>query len=84
MKIKPLQNKVYLKIETPVVGNLDVSSRPTSIEVAEVIAVGDGVTFVKKGDKLMFKSWAVDICAYDGKQYHFIDLDSKGICAVIS
>ncbi len=82
-KIQPAKNKVYLKIEEPKVGVLDTSSRPSAVEVAEVIAVGDNVEGIKKGDILMYKSWGIDIIDWDGKKYHFIDIDTKAICAII-
>ena len=83
MKIKPAKNKVYLKLEVPKVGGLDISSRPTAMEVAEVIDVGEGITEFKKGDKIMVKSWAVDVIDYQDQKYYFIDIDSKGICAIM-
>lgn len=83
MKIKPVKNKVYLKLETPSVGGLDISSRPTSMEVAEILEIGEYVKDFKKGDKIMVKSWAIDIIEYQDQKYYFIDVDSKGICAII-
>ena len=88
MKTKPLNlipelNHVYLSCDKPTAGSLDTSSRSAAIEVGEVIAVGEDVKRYKKGDKIIFKSWAVDICNIDGKDYYFIDLDTHGIKATI-
>lgn len=85
MKIKPIGSRIYIKVDEPSIGALDTSSFPTAVECAEVIAVGDEVKLpVKKGDKLFYKSWSVDIISFEGKRYHFIDEATKGICAIIS
>ena len=82
--IKPLGDRIQLKIDEPSVGVLQIEGVPTAIECGEVIALGDLVIDIKKGDKVFFKSWAVDIITYEGKRYYFISQSSKGICALIS
>jgi len=85
MKIKPLGNIIQLKIEEAHAGALDTSSKQSAIEYGEVLAVGEEVTLkVKKGDKLFFKSWAVDIITHEDKRYHFINPQTGGILAVVS
>ncbi len=81
MKIAP--NKIWLKIDEPQAGSLNLSSRPTSVEVGEIVACGPMTEPYKKGDKIMFKSWGVDIVDHEGKKYYFIDLDTHCICAII-
>jgi co-chaperonin GroES (HSP10) len=81
--LTPTQNKVYLKVESPKAGSLDLSSKPTGVEYGEVLAVGKGVTNVKAGDKVFIKAWAMDIITYNKETYYFCDGDSLGICAVI-
>jgi len=83
MKIIPLANKIQLKIEKPTAGGLDLSSKATATEVAEVMAIGEDVVKIKVGDVIMFKSWSTDIITYEGKIYYFITDNSDGICAVI-
>ena len=83
MQIIPEKNKVYLDVKEPKVGGLDISSRPTAIEVAKVLAVGEGIDWIKKGDTLLFKSWGLDIIDWEGKKYYFIDTSTKAICAVV-
>lgn len=83
MKIIPAPNHVYIKIEIPKAGVLNVSSKPSAIEYAEVLEVGKDVMSVKKGDMILFKSWAVDIISKEDETYHFIDITSGGIKAVV-
>lgn len=85
MKIKTLGNKIQLKVDEPEIGGLISDSMPIAIECGEVIGKGDDVTLpVKVGDKIFYKSWAVDIVTYEGKKYFFISQDTNGICAVIN
>ena len=83
MQIIPINNKIQLDIEQPTAGGLDLSSKPTTVECATVIAVADGITKFKVGDKLFFKSWQVDIITYNKLTYYFIDADGEGICAIV-
>lgn len=83
MKIIPWAGKIQLKIDEPSVGILDTSNMPTAIECGEVIAIGEGINSIKVGDKLFFKSWAVDIITYDQERYYFIDIDTNGICGIV-
>lgn len=83
MKIQPLSNIVYLKIEKPSVGALDISSRESAIEFAEVLAVGKGVEDIKVKDKIFVKSWAIDLISYNDEIYHFVNIESGGILAVV-
>ena len=97
MKIKPLFNQVYLKIEELKVGILDTSSKSVAIEYAEVLAVPEHDCDLLKpstnkatcdfelhpGDHVFVKSWAIDTINYKDKKYHFISLDSEGILAKV-
>jgi len=86
MKIKPLSMHVQLEIDEAKAGGLVMDSVNTAVEVGKVIALGDGVEAVygiKVGDKVLYKAWACDICTMDGKKYYFIDMDTKGIKAII-
>lgn len=82
MKIQPLANIVYLKIEKPSAGALDTSSRDSAIELAEVLAVGSRVD-LQKGDKVFVKSWAIDIITHEDEKYHFVNIESGGILAIV-
>lgn len=83
MKIKPSEGEVQLKFETAQAGALNLSSRDSAVEVAEVLAVGPGVEGYKKGDTVMVKSWAVDHINHEGKMYHFASIITHGLKAVI-
>ena len=84
MNIKPAQNKIYLKIEKPTAGSLDLSSKPTVVEYGEVISIGEGVSGVNVGDKLFVKAWALDVITFNKEVYYFIDVASGGILATIT
>ena len=85
MKIKAIGNKIHLNIEEPAAGALAIASMPTAIECGTVIGIGEQVKLpVKKGDKLFFKSWAVDIITYNAKRHFFISEDTNGICAIVT
>lgn len=88
--IKPINGKIQIKIEQPKVGGLDLSSKETAIEVAEVVALPahiEGQSFINLGlnvgDKIMVKAWSIDVLTWEGEKYYFVDSDSKGICAII-
>lgn len=84
MKIVTLGSRIQLKVDEPKIGVLMTESMPTAIECAEVIGIGEKVTLpLKKGDKIIYKSWSVDICSIENKKYYFIDETTKGICAII-
>lgn len=83
MKIKPLAGIIYLKIEEPKAGVLDTSSKPSAIEYAEVLAVGEFVEGIKKGDKVFVKAWAIDSIFFQDKKYYFVAEESNGILAVV-
>lgn len=79
-KIAP--EHVYLKIEEAHAGNLDTSMRESAVENGEVVMIGEGIDWLKKGDKVMFKSWGVDLINVDGKRYCFLDMKSRAIKAI--
>lgn len=89
MKIKPIGKNIYLKLDTvQEIGgknvSLDTSSKKTTREYAEVLAVGKDVTQVKVGDKVLLKAWAIDIINHDKKEYFFTNEDANGLCAIVS
>ena len=54
-------------------------------DVAEIIAVGDGVTEVKAGDKVVLP-WSLDVCgkfSHEGETYTFIGKDALAGVAVV-
>lgn len=83
MRIEPLQNVVYLKTEANKVGALDVSSTPSAVEYAEVIAVGKGVENINVGDKVFVKSWAIDLIFHEDEWYKFCNVETNGILAIV-
>lgn len=83
MIIKPYQTKIQIELEEPTAGALDLSSKPSAVEIGTVIAVGEFVGDIKVGDTLFFKAWQLDVIAYGGKNYYFLDVKGEGICAII-
>lgn len=89
MKIKPVGKVIYLKLDTvEEVGgsnvSLDTSSKKTTREFAEVLAIGPDVEKVKVGDKLFIKAWAIDEIVHDKQSHFFTSEDRDGICAVVA
>lgn len=83
MRIKPLRGIVWLKLDEAKAGALVTSSRESAVEYAEVLAVGEGVTQVKKGDKVFVKSWGIDIISHQDKKYYFINQDLNALLAIV-
>lgn len=82
MKILPLRDYIQIRTEEVKAGALDTSSKASAIEFGEVIAIGPDQNHIKVGDKLMFKSWAVDSVYYEDKWYRFINPETGGIMAL--
>ena len=83
MKIKPLPNRIYIKINVVTAGVLDTESINLFDEVAEVISVGSDVKDVKPGDKILFEQYGLCISRIDGKKHFFIDQESGCINAIL-
>lgn len=83
MRIWPLTNHVLIKITEAKAGNLDIKI-PTAVEFGEIIATGADVKSVKKGDKVLFKSWGVDIITHEGQKYYFVSEDTNSLKAIIT
>lgn len=83
-KIKPQPYEVQLEIDEAKAGALNMESIVSAVEIGKVIAIGDKVEGVKVGQKVLFKSWAVDICTIEGKIYYFLNMTTNGIKATIS
>lgn len=83
MKIQPLKGIVHLKIDEAKAGDLVTSSRSSAVEYAEVVAVGEGVTSVKKGDKVFVKAWGIDNVFHDDVKYYFVAIDTNAILAIV-
>lgn len=77
--IIPYKNKIYVEMLS-LKGALQTDIK---IEKAKVIAVGDGVEGIEKGDMLYVKAWAIDIIQDNGKEYNFVSADNDAICAII-
>lgn len=94
MTILPTGSRIYLGLK-PIqkVGDLDVSSKKTVQEWGVITAKGPECTskvvidgeavYLKVGDTIMFKAWALDSITYEKEEYFFVDEKSGGICAVI-
>jgi len=84
MTIKPLGNNIQLKIEEAKAGALITSSRDSAVEYAEVISVPEECNYVKVGDKVFVKAWAVDIIQHNDQKYYFCNVETNGILAVVN
>lgn len=83
MKITPQPNLIQLKFEEATAGALDTSSKDSSVECAEIIAVGKDVLDLSVGDKVFVKGWAIDIITYQDQRYYFVDVTTNGILAKV-
>lgn len=85
MNITPVTDHILLDMrQVKRIGDLDVSSKKTVAEYAEVLAIGKDVKAVKAGDKIFVKAWGVDICKHEGEEYFFVAESTNAICAVIT
>lgn len=83
MKITPLNNKVLIKIESPKVGMLDISSKKSILEKGTIVEANPKCDYLKQGDTILFKAWAVDVFTIEDETYYFIDFDSPGLCGKV-
>jgi NADPH:quinone reductase-like Zn-dependent oxidoreductase len=63
------------------VGGLNLSSKPTVVELAEVVAIGEGVGGINVGDRVFVKAWALDVITHNKETYYFVNVESGGILA---
>ena len=75
--INPLGQNVQIAIEEmkQTSSGLILSTEGLITEKAEVIAIGPEVKKVKKGDKILFKSWALDTVEINKEKISFIKED---------
>jgi len=80
--MKPLNYKIQLRIErlTHTKSGIELTGNTLIIEEAEVLAIGSKVTTIKKGDNVLFKSWALDNVTIGDEIYSFIE--EKDILAI--
>lgn len=45
----------------------------TKKEIGTVFMVGNNVSRIQKGDRVIFKAYNADTVEYDGEQYEFVD-----------
>ena len=80
--MKPLNYKIQLRVErlTQTKSGIELTGNTLIIEEAEVLAIGSKVTTIKKGDNVLFKSWALDNVTIGDEIYSFIE--EKNILAI--
>ena len=80
--MKPLNYKIQLRVErlTQTKSGIELTGNTLIIEEAEVLAIGSKVTTIKKGDNVLFKSWALDNVTIGDEIYSFIE--EKDILAI--
>lgn len=75
--MKPLRGKILIKLEhlTKTKSGIELPQSVNNplIEKAKVLAIGEKVKKIKKGDSILFKSWALDNVEINDKTYSFID-----------
>lgn len=85
MKIEPKQDYILIKRlkqkDTSSMGVLLVT-KDNENEVAEILEVSRGIDYVKIGDKILFKNYAIDVVELDGEELSFIKYES--IIAIIN
>lgn len=80
MNLKPLGKRVVLsptQIEETTKGGIILPGASSKKEsnIAEVIALGDDVTTLKSGDRVVFDKYKTTIIKEDDKEYFIIDLE---------
>jgi co-chaperonin GroES (HSP10) len=97
LKIKPWGNKIQLDFPTTKAGALQVDTGASIQEIGVVLAIGPEVhtlrqveknkpvisTRIKVGDRLLIKTWDVDIITLENEVYYFISEDSRAICGIV-
>ena len=86
LKIKPVGDQIFLKVEEAKLGGLDTGSMKTGMEWGVIEAIGPEVKDpqLKVGTKVFCKAWAQDVILYEGKNYIFTSEARRGICAAIT
>lgn len=78
-KLTPIGNRVLVKqieAETKTASGILLSAdAATKSEIAEVISVGSNVRDIKKGDKVVYKSYSSPI-KIDGEEYLILTTDT--------
>lgn len=78
MKLKKLRSHTALiEVEKTAKSSSGVFYAESNIvnEVAKVLQVADDVENFKKGDRILFKSWAVNSYKVDGEEFAIIEDD---------
>lgn len=82
--MKVLNGRILIKIQdagTTKSGIILTSSDKIIAEVGTVKEIAEEVKKVKKGDKILFKSFSLDIIVVDDVKYVF--LDEKDVIAIL-
>jgi co-chaperonin GroES (HSP10) len=71
MKILPQRDLLLVEIkkQDKTDSGLVITSPDIILERAIVLEVGPYVKVIKKGDEVLFKSWAIDVVKIDDKDY---------------
>lgn len=79
----PVGKKLLLEIKETSAGGISVHQGAQIQELGTVLAVGEFVNGIKKGDVIHFKAWAIDCITVDGEKYYYLDSDSTAICGIV-
>lgn len=84
-KLRPVGDRILLKVEQANLGSLDTSSMKSAVEWGTIVDMGpDVVGPYRIGDKVFVKAWSIDSILYEGEDYYFTSESLKGICAVVA
>ena len=85
LKIKPWGNKIQLEFPTTKAGAIVMEQGSSIQEMGTVVALGPfaKISPLKKGQKLLVKTWDVDVITVEDQKFYFISDDSRAICAVV-
>lgn len=90
MKIECLPGYIEIKPIKASAGDLNMDSRDTAVDVAEIISVpthnhSEPRVYweIHSGDKVFVSSWGIETKEYQGEKHYFIHLDTKAVIAKI-
>lgn len=82
----PLGARLHIQLDELNLGDFKVTMA-TAVEVGTVIAVGNAWNHeeepVKVGDRVHFKSWALDCITEGTERFYYLAQQTKGLCAVL-
>lgn len=84
-KIELINDWILIEPEEVSVGKFDTTSIKAGKENGIIKGIGSEVKnkSLKIGDRILYASWAIQICQYEGKTFIFISESRNGIMAKV-